>query len=268
MANPPKSRSFALLGSSFAITAFVLMWIGSIRCSFLKFRSTSAPVDQFDLELGLWFYQYWSLLISTSGAFVYESCNPYPDFTAIDASWKAARAFGIITFVFAIVMLIVACISACTCNRGYALTHVWEAPAYLLTAICQGLVLLLLNSNACKSDVLFMLGGPAIWDISFEKTCSIATGAKLVICATVFWFCAAVSSFFAHRAEVSETTEEGGEVIQGEESGQPEKEGDVELATKDVEPEKAAEKGETEKATEEPTEQAKEHATEQAEDAQ
>ena len=75
---------------------------------------------------------------------------------------------------------------------------------YLLTSITQGLTLLLLSSNACNSNVLTGLGGPSLSNVSFEDTCSISTGAKLVISATVFWFSAAVASFFAHRAEKAE----------------------------------------------------------------
>ena len=56
----------------------------------------------------------------------------------MDASWKAARAFSIITFLFGVIMMVAACVSVCSTQKsGYALTYVWEAPGYLLTALCQ-----------------------------------------------------------------------------------------------------------------------------------
>lgn len=72
---------------------------------------------------------------------------------------------------------------------------------YLLVTICQGLVLLLLSSNACNSLVLKTLGVPSLSNMEFEETCGLATGANLVISATVFWFCAALTSFMANKAE-------------------------------------------------------------------
>ena len=75
---------------------------------------------------------------------------------------------------------------------------------YLLVTICQGLVLLLLSSNACNSLVLKTLGVPGLNNFEFEETCGLATGANLVISATVFWFCAAVTSFMANKAETVE----------------------------------------------------------------
>ena len=125
-----------------------------------------------------WYYQSWAFVASTSGSYVFESCHGYPDYTAIDATWKAARAFGIISFILGIVMLVVASISACATSTGQAmLTHVWEAPAYILTAICQGLTLLLLSSNACNSDVLIGLGGrklkPSVDVFSCSRYCTL-----------------------------------------------------------------------------------------------
>jgi hypothetical protein len=75
-------------------------------------------------------------------------------------------------------MLVVASISACATSTGQAmLTHVWEAPAYILTGICQGLTLLLLSSNACNSDVLIGLGGrklkPSVDVFSCSRYCTL-----------------------------------------------------------------------------------------------
>jgi len=209
MSNPPfkiSSQGYSLLTTIFGITAFILMWLGSLRCNFLKFESVvgSEPVT---LQLGMWYYESWSFVASTSGSYVFESCHGYPDYTAIDATWKTARAFGIIAFILGIAMFVVACISACSTSTGQAMqTPVWEAPAYILTAICQGLTLLLLSSNACNSDTLVGLGGPAKNLLTFGETCSMSTGAKFIVSATAFWVAAGVVSFLANRAEKKEMT--------------------------------------------------------------
>lgn len=196
----------------FGIAAFILMWIGGIRCNFLKFTAVSEVDDPVTMELGMWYYSFYSLAVTTSGTYIFESCNTYTEFTPIDATWKAARSFGIITFILAVIMLVAACISGCTSAQGdYSLTNRWEAPMYLLLTICQGLVLLLLASNACNSLVVKTLGVPSLSNMEFEETCGLATGANLVISATVFWFCAAVTSFMANKAERSEMTGDEGE---------------------------------------------------------
>lgn len=72
-----------------------------------------------------------------------------------------------------------------------------------MTALFEGLTLLLLNSNVCKDN----------WDsgklegmgITLPETCSIDTGAKMAISAMVFFFAAGVASFLAHGAKKRET---------------------------------------------------------------
>ena len=83
------------------------------------------------------------------------------------------------------------------------------APAYLLTAIFQGLTLLLLNSNACLNNSLVQdLEEGDLQDITFPDTCSLGQGANLVIAATSLWFAAGVASYAAHKAEKEEFAEE------------------------------------------------------------
>ena len=124
----------------------------------------------------------------------------------MDDSWKAARAFSTLAFIFAIIVLVAACMSLCGTNPGK--TYVWEAPVYLMTAIFEGLTLLLLNSNACKVNTMVQNLDPSLTNVTFPDTCSMATGAKLTISATVFFFASSVASFLAHKAEKEELEEE------------------------------------------------------------
>jgi len=194
------------------------------------------------MELGLWYYAFYTWVLQQSGsdmgfsAYQYETCNSYESYTQIDPTWKTAQAFAIITFIFGLFSLISGCVSACAtdCFRsdyGFA-TRGWQASLYLFTAISQGLELLLLASNACNSKVLIGLGGKQTWNATFNDSCSLSTGANLCISALVFWFCAAVCSFVAHRFEQKEGTgdvadeaaekAEEGEAPKAEEEGTPE----------------------------------------------
>lgn len=214
------------------------------QCNFLKFDGFDSNGQPFTMELGLWYYAFYTWVLQQSGsgigfsAYQYETCNSYEAWTQIDPTWKTAQAFAIITFIFGLFTLVLGCVSACATNcfrkdYGFA-TRGWQAPFYLFTAICQGLELLLLASNACDSKVLIGLGGRQTWNATFPDTCSLSTGANLCISALVFWFCAAVSSFVAHRFEQKEDAGEGdvadeaakkaeeGEAFKAEEEGTPE----------------------------------------------
>jgi hypothetical protein len=70
-------------------------------------------------------------------------------------------------------------------------------------AIFQGLTLLFLDSAACKANPLL----DGLGSIIFQGTCTISTGAKCFISATVFWAAAAVSSFKEQKAFEEELAE-------------------------------------------------------------
>eukprot|EP00581_Thalassiosira_minuscula_P009426 CAMPEP_0183707732 /NCGR_PEP_ID=MMETSP0737-20130205/4225_1 /TAXON_ID=385413 /ORGANISM="Thalassiosira miniscula, Strain CCMP1093" /LENGTH=219 /DNA_ID=CAMNT_0025935461 /DNA_START=146 /DNA_END=802 /DNA_ORIENTATION=- len=212
MANPEPlktSKKFNALQIVFAITAFVLMWIGTLRCGFVKFTSTSGTSEPISLQFGIWYYQFFSVVFTVDGAFAFESCHGYPDWVSLDGSWKAARAFSVLTFIFSIIVLVTACVSACAIAGTGRITFAWEAPVFLMVALFQGLTLLLLNSNVCKNNLLIQDVTTKYPDIGFPDTCSLDTGAKLSISAMVFFFVASVSAFLAHKAENEEIKAEG-----------------------------------------------------------
>ena len=172
------------------------------------------------MELGLWYYAFYTWVIVQSGsglslsAYQYNTCNSYENYTPIDPTWRTAQAFAIISFIFGVFTLVVGCLSSCITNcfskeNGFVATYGWQAPLCLFTALCQGLVLLMLASSACNSSVLIGLGGRQTWNATFNETCSISTGGNLCVSAMFFWFCAAVTSFFAHKFEKEEDGDEG-----------------------------------------------------------
>lgn len=196
----PKSQGLDLLSSIFFITAFILMWTGSYNCNFIKFTSTAGSSEPIVRELGIWYYQFYSYVATVDGQYIVQTCSVYPDSIDIDASWKAARAFSSLSFIFAMIALIIKSFQMCSSKRhsadpytrsGNAQVLVW----FLLTGVCQAFTLLFLNSNACKSSSLVQMT-----DLTFEDSCSIAKGAKLTISSTVFWLAAAAMGFQALTA--------------------------------------------------------------------
>eukprot|EP00584_Thalassiosira_punctigera_P003777 CAMPEP_0172537464 /NCGR_PEP_ID=MMETSP1067-20121228/9057_1 /TAXON_ID=265564 ORGANISM="Thalassiosira punctigera, Strain Tpunct2005C2" /NCGR_SAMPLE_ID=MMETSP1067 /ASSEMBLY_ACC=CAM_ASM_000444 /LENGTH=222 /DNA_ID=CAMNT_0013322769 /DNA_START=79 /DNA_END=747 /DNA_ORIENTATION=- len=199
---PSTAMKCAALQSVFAITAFILMWIGSLNCTFIEFVDTSGTDKPMSIKFGLWFFQSWTAVFSVSGTYLFESCHYYPESIDLDDSWKTARLFSVIAFVLGIIILIGLCVSACTRDIS-RVTYGWEAPLYLLTGLCQGFTLFFLNSKACKGNLWVQLKGD-ITGVTFPDTCSISKGAKLTISAMVFFFAAGVTAFVAHKAEKKE----------------------------------------------------------------
>lgn len=194
------AQRYGALTSIFSITGLVLVLIASLRCKFIKFTDTSGTSDPIDLHFGIWYYTYWSIVKSTDGLFLFESCHWYPDSIELDGSWKAARAFSVLAFISAIFVLFWTCAKACA-DVPRSTIPAWEAPVYLLTATFTGLTLLLLNSNACNENAMVRLQDAALTNISFPDTCSMASGAKLALSSTVFFAAAAAMSLLGHRAE-------------------------------------------------------------------
>ncbi|KAL7540071.1 hypothetical protein ACHAXR_009853 [Thalassiosira sp. AJA248-18] len=202
------------------MTAFILMWFGSARCDLVKFTDISGTSEPITREFGIpanqwfssfdnqypisvrkrWSYQYWALVASSGGAYVVKTCQTYPDSTEFDASWKAAKAFDVLTFMFSIIILVVWCIGACYAQYSPGGGRVF--PLYILTGIFQGLVLIILDSKVCKDNYLVEWGAA-----EFPDTCSLATGGKCIISSMVFWFAAALSSFLEMKALEKESME-------------------------------------------------------------
>lgn len=229
------------------MTAFLVMWIGSLRCDFVKFTDTSGTSpDPVSLQFGMWRYLFYSLVANVDGLYVFESCHGYPDYQEIDPTWKTAQAFSILAFIFGLFALIFSCIFACTIDSddNFARSS-WFAPGlYLTTGLFQGLSLLLLSSNACKNNAIVKLAAQTTY-ATFPETCSMNTGAKLIISATAFWLAAAFVSFAARKVdligeEVDKAFEKGDEVNKASEKGEDVEAADTEEKVEQAKPEEVA----------------------------
>jgi hypothetical protein len=166
---------------------------------FLKFTSTalgtSSPIT---VEFGIWYAQSLATITTTDGKFLVEICQAYPASVVIDGSWKAARAFSGLVFAFVWIIIAILLTQSCYPARaGYSWGKCMP-PLYLLMAIFQGLTLLFLDSAVCKAETNPLLSGSG--SLSWQDTCTISSGAKYFISATVFWAAAAVSSFKEQKA--------------------------------------------------------------------
>lgn len=200
---PTAAQKYGLLTSIFSITGVVLLFVGSLNCNYVKFTDTSGTSEPVSLQYGIWNFLYWSIVRSIDGVFAFESCHYYGDLIEMDASWKAARAFSVLAFIFGILVIITSCITMCD-NDPAKITPSWQAPLYLLTACFTGLTLLFLNSNGCHNNTAVKLQDMVLSNVIFPATCSMATGAKMAISSTVFFGVAAVTSFCGVKATKAE----------------------------------------------------------------
>lgn len=75
--------------------------------------------------------------------------------------------------------------------------HAIAAVCLLVLCLFSGLTLLVLDSSLCKDNILI----GELSQVAFNDQCGLATGARCVISATVFWFVAAVCSLTATRGK-------------------------------------------------------------------
>lgn len=195
-----------------AAIAFILSLFGGLYCKFLSFASTDGGNTP-DLNFGIWYYQGWSVVQSqVQGTVILESCFNYPDGVNIDSKWRSARAFSTMTLIIGGVVTF------------WALLAGWLYPSkqtyksggmmYMLCCLFSGLSLLLLDSNACHNNSLITLLQEQTPDINltFQSSCTMASGAKCTISATVMWFVAAIAALKVEPPERSPITVEAHDV--------------------------------------------------------
>mmetsp|Transcript_14973 Transcript_14973/g.25582 ORF Transcript_14973/g.25582 Transcript_14973/m.25582 type:complete len:201 (-) Transcript_14973:1291-1893(-) len=156
-----RQKNLSLITTIFATTAFILMWLGNIRCHFIQFKAVSGIYEPFSLEFGIWYYIYLSIYERTDGeGLISESCRGYPNHFSLDDSWKAARAFSILAEFFGTMLILFNVVTAChskwsSTSQKYRFGRAaLVICGYAITGIFQGLCLLFLNSNACKNNIL------------------------------------------------------------------------------------------------------------------
>jgi hypothetical protein len=134
----------------------------------------------------------WYYITDGNDVYYTQTCNKYGDYVSRDSLWKTAQAFSIIATVFGGVACIASCVAPCV-NR--CVGNKVLAFAFMFTALCQGLCLLFLQSDACDIADL----DPTFDGVSLG--CELSWGAICTITATVLWFVAGASMCFMSKKE-------------------------------------------------------------------
>lgn len=193
-----KSLCKALFPGLIASLAFILALFGGGYCKFLSFPSNEGGEDAITLNFGIWYYQGWAVMESTTqGTIILETCNQYPDGTIFDSKWKSAKAFSTMALVLGGVLTFWVMLAGCLPFGFYASKKMFQMAgnAYMVCCLFTGLSLLLLDSNACNNNTYIaelMETSTAL--VTFPETCTMGPGAKCTIAATVLWFVAAIAA--------------------------------------------------------------------------
>ena len=197
-----KPRLTFSLSAIVACTALILSWVGYVQCQFIKFESDISTGGTIAIQFGIWYHQNMSVVKEDDGdVFIYTACSSYPDSVDIDASWKAARAFAVMGLIVGTIFFIINIVAACYPPDD---SKVIVGPGLVLSSLFTGLSLLFLQSNACNNNMMVQeLSDPSspVKDIPFPESCSISTGAKCIISATLLYFVASVMSCSARAEE-------------------------------------------------------------------
>ncbi|KAL7542302.1 hypothetical protein ACHAWF_009896 [Thalassiosira exigua] len=191
--------------------AFVLSLFAGVYCKFISFTSTGE--NPITLYFGIWYYQGWSAVENpVQGTVILESCLNYPDGTNLDSKWRSAMAFSAMTLIIGGVVTFWALLAFCfhPSRRTYKI----GGGIYMFCCLFQGLSLLLLNSNACKNNNILVELQQTVPEgtLAFSSSCSLASGAKCAIAATVMWLVAAIAAIKVEPPQRSPITVETQEV--------------------------------------------------------
>ncbi|KAL3790153.1 hypothetical protein HJC23_009590 [Cyclotella cryptica] len=204
-------QGLSLFSALCVCAAFILNWYSTVACNFisvaLTYGSSSDP-SSVSLHFGIWNYQSWTVVSSSSGTVVFQGCWRYPDYVEVDPEWKAAKAFSVMALVFGLALMLAVLFSACS-GKGAKQVTPASGVGFFICSLFSGLSLLLLGSDLCKENVLSE-GLESMYPNSNMSvaSCGISAGAKCSISATILWFLAGVSSCRAYKVEVESVQDE------------------------------------------------------------
>lgn len=194
-----------------SLAAFVLACVGTKTCHFLQFASSavgssdpvSGEIEPVSLQFGYWYYQSYEVATTNdnnSTTIVEGSCDIYPPSMNIDNNWKAARGFNLVAIILGGSLLMLDIFQGCLSTKQKRSFRT-GAVGYFVCFLCGGLSLLILDSNVCKDNILIEELNSKVPMLQFQETCSISTGGKTTIAATVMWFVASVGTALLHPAQ-------------------------------------------------------------------
>jgi len=175
------------------LIAGFLMYGANFWCETIAFPSVAGDINEDgdfgDVRMSIWYQQ--KTVIEqrefNDSIRVVDRCVALPGGVDYDAKWKTAKAFSIIGGVFGGLILFSAFLSPL-----FSIGPAWKSQScvFIFVAICQGLTLLFLDSNACNDN--FVTG---LFPEAYPAQCSWYWGARASISSVVFWFVGGLSFF-------------------------------------------------------------------------
>jgi hypothetical protein len=207
-------QGMSLLTSIFALTGFILNWFAVGSCDFvhlaLSYGNVAAP-DAISLHFGIWSYQSWTVVSSLGGSVVFQGCWRYPEYIEFGEAMQWSRAASSIALIITLGFAFVDFLSVCTVTGRKIASPMVQGIGYMAACIFMGLSLLILDSDVCKNNDLSEQFQAIFPNVDFDQAnCSLSTGAKCAISATVFYFLAGASSCFGSKVEKADA-KKGGE---------------------------------------------------------
>lgn len=176
---------FTLIGVGLSVSA-------QIWCEFIKF---TLPVSGKDISLGLWRYSSFAFVVG-QGIWKVETCASYNSWFEPNATWKAARAFGILAPILAVAAPFL-----------LGLTHQGKLAGVFLAfvTLCQGLTFLMFTDEVCDPRFNPVFSSPVFSsqyaDLIGMDKCVMGGSATASIIATVCYFLTAVASCAYSKGE-------------------------------------------------------------------
>lgn len=196
----------SILPLGLPFVAFFFASLGTSRCDAVTFTSTSGFDSPVTVHFGFWSHSdvafYADNDANADGTptsfYMVLSCAAYASDVAVDATWKAAAILSVLPLAIGALSFLRACVRGCSPKRTLL-----DCVLFLLAFACQGLSLFLfLDGNACKNNGVIeaISSTPLRDDVMFPETCTVSSGARCSMVATVFWGLAAFASVDAYRA--------------------------------------------------------------------
>jgi len=127
-----------------------------------------------------------SVDVDAATVYIGQQCFTYSDDIELDASWKSARAFAIISIILGTFITIILWFVPCMPDMfGGSVWKGFTGATLVLMPLVQGLTMLLLTSDVCTDNpVLNVLKLSAF----YNDDCSMSEGTYMSIVSTVSWF--------------------------------------------------------------------------------
>jgi hypothetical protein len=163
-----KPYGASLISVMFAASAFICSTASSYSCSFVRLSIRTNGVTVGFMTRGIWGGQ----------ARTFDTCSKYSG-DMIDALTRTSRAFSVLVTIFGAMCMLMVFMLYSAPPRLIRASMISMGNACMFCCLFQGLTLCLIPSNLCK--------GSSIVTAS-TSSCELDIGAKLSICAVVFWF--------------------------------------------------------------------------------